>query len=166
MGPRPTARATDIAENPMWAQPSAHAAGCATDVERSEGSRHPRARPVVHHGGMTGPSPAWIAEVEALLGVPLPESVRALYRVSDGWYSPGGQWFVVWPLARLLKANQDAWDHGLPRNLLAFGDDGTGDPFCVDLAESTHSVVRWNWMCLEVERQEGSMEAFRAEWLR
>ncbi|WP_250444155.1 SMI1/KNR4 family protein [Actinotalea sp. C106] len=114
---------------------------------------------------MTAPGAARMAEVERTLGVSLPEPVRALYRVSDGWYSAAGEWFVIWPLRRLVEGNQDAWELGLPRNLLAFGDDGTGDPFCVDLDDSTDVVVRWNWIDLEVEPQ-GSVAAFRDEWLR
>jgi hypothetical protein len=114
---------------------------------------------------MTGPGAARIAEVEAVLAVSLPKPVRALYRESDGLYAYEGQWFVVWQLGRLLEGNQDAWDRGLPRNLLAFGDDGTGNPFCVDLDDPTDAVVRWNWIDLEVESQEGPMASFRDWWL-
>lgn len=113
---------------------------------------------------MTGPGTARIAEVEGLLRVSIPDTVRALYRDADGRYAPDGQWFVVWPLDRLLDRNRDAWDLGLPRNLLAFGDDGTGNPFCVDL-DGADAVVRWSWIDLEVELQEGSMAAFCEAWL-
>lgn len=114
---------------------------------------------------MTGPGAARIAEAEAVLAVTVPEPVRGLYRASDGWFASEGQWFVVWPLARLVDDNLAGWDRGLPRNLLAFGDDGTGNPFCVDLDEPHDAVVRWNWIDLDVEYREGSMADFRSTWL-
>jgi hypothetical protein len=49
--------------------------------------------------------------------------------------------------------------------LLAFGDDGTGNPFCVDLDGPHDAVVRWNWIELDVEYREGSMADFRSTWL-
>src|SRR3954470_13448805 len=104
---------------------------------------------------MTGPGATRIAEAGAVLAVSLPEPVRGLYRESDGRYTPEGQWFVVWPLGRLIEDNLDPWNRGLPRNLLAFGDDGTGNPFCVDLDEPTDAVVRWNWIDDAVESREG-----------
>lgn len=114
---------------------------------------------------MTGPGAQRISEAEAVLGVSLPEPVRTLYLTSDGWYSHQGQWDVVWPLSRVVDDNLAAWARGLPRNLLAFGDDGTGDPFCVDLDDPTDAVVRWNWIDHDIEVREGSMTEFRNTWL-
>ena len=114
---------------------------------------------------MTGPDAARIAEAEAVLAVSLPAPVRGLYRESDGHYDHDGQWFVVWPVDRLIEENLAAWDRGLPPTLLAFGDDGTGNPFCIGLDDPSDAVVRWNWIDGDVESHEGSMAEFRSEWL-
>jgi hypothetical protein len=90
--------------------------------------------------------------------------VASIYDGGDGRFSEDGQWWVVWPLDRLVDENRDAWDRGLPRDLLAFGDDGTGNPFCVQLATASADVLRWSWIDLAVERTEGSMDSFLAEW--
>jgi cell wall assembly regulator SMI1 len=110
--------------------------------------------------------PERIVEVETQLGVALPPPLRSLYEHGDGRFRPDGQWWVVWPLNRLLVDNLDAWRRGwLPRSLLAFGDDGTGNPFCVDIDEGESDVLRWNWIDEAVERSEGPMADFIAEWI-
>jgi hypothetical protein len=63
----------------------------------------------------------------------LPPQLAALYLVSDGVWARDGHWFVVWPVADLFPRNDHEWNslgHGR-RELLAFGDDGTGGRFCV-----------------------------------
>lgn len=71
---------------------------------------------------------------EAKLGLRLPEELRSLYRVSDGVFDAGGQWFVIWPLDVLVEENLRRHEAGLlPEDLVAFGDDGTGNPFCVEV---------------------------------
>ena len=73
---------------------------------------------------------------------------------------------MVWPLARVVEDNQRAWGDGtLPRDLLAFGDDGTGNPFCLSLSSPADEVLRWNWLDREVEVDEGTMQEFSREWL-
>lgn len=73
---------------------------------------------------------------------------------------------MVWPLARVVEDNQHAWGAGtLPRDLLAFGDDGTGNPFCLSLSSPADEVLRWNWIDREVEVQEGTLQEFIREWL-
>ena len=83
--------------------------------------------------------------VEAELGSPLPSELLDLYLTSDGVLDLGGQWFVIWPLARLIEHNRAAWANEpadlLP--LLAFGDDGTGNPFCIRRT-GTPGIVVWN----------------------
>lgn len=80
-----------------------------------------------------------IAEVERTLGVTLPAELRDLYLASDGVYDASGEWFVIWPLADLLEHNQ-VWT---PPHLLAFGDDGTGSPFCVARDGTSAEVLCW-----------------------
>jgi hypothetical protein len=111
------------------------------------------------------PLSAKVAEVEGLLSVSLPPSLRRLYEHSDGHWDEAGQWWVIWPLARVLEHNQRAWGDGtLDRDLLAFGDDGTGNPFCVSLTSPSDQVVRWNVIDLAVEVDEGNIEQFCETW--
>jgi hypothetical protein len=77
--------------------------------------------------------------------VTLPSALRALYLASDGVFDEPGQWFVIWPLAEVVARNQAAWadgNHGR-RRLLAFGDDGTGDLFCVPIGGGPE-IVFWS----------------------
>lgn len=106
-----------------------------------------------------------IKAIETQLGVDLPEDLRLVYSVADGRFNPGGQWWVVWQLERLVSDNRDAWRRGLPKTLVAFGDDGAGNPFCVSTETPSVQVFRWNWIDLAVEASEGSMEDFIAEWV-
>ncbi|HEV2068946.1 MAG TPA: SMI1/KNR4 family protein [Acidimicrobiales bacterium] len=100
---------------------------------------------------------------EERLSVVLPLEVRRLYRLGDGRYRRDGEWWVVWPLDRLVADNSKAWSRGtLPRSLLAIGDDGTGNPFCVRLDNET--VVRWSWIDQTVESMEGTLDQFLGEW--
>ena len=81
-----------------------------------------------------GASAGDIAAAEAALEAVFPADLRELYLVSDGVFDAPGQWFVIWPLAEVVTRNQDAWsweDSPGRRVLVGFGDDGTGDPFCV-----------------------------------
>jgi hypothetical protein len=69
-----------------------------------------------------------------------------VYGDGDRRFNERGQWWVVWQLDRLVSENRDAWTRGLPETLVAFGDDGTGDPFCVEIALPSSEVLRWNWI--------------------
>jgi hypothetical protein len=108
-----------------------------------------------------------LEEAEQTLGVAFPALIRKLYDDRDGWWDAAGRWWVVWPLKRVVTENRAAWDEGvpsLPRALLAFGDDGTGNPFCAAL-DGHDEVLRWSWIDDDVECSEGTMDAFRARWL-
>ncbi|WP_319464162.1 SMI1/KNR4 family protein [Micromonospora sp. RTP1Z1] len=89
-------------------------------------------------------SVAVVSQVESLLGVGLPADLRAFYLATDGVFDKMGQWFVCWPLDEVVKRNQEAWaEEGAGRRqLLGFGDDGTGSPFCVSTSGSGH--VFWD----------------------
>lgn len=76
-----------------------------------------------------------LAAAEEALDAELPDALRQLYRVSDGVFDGPGQWFVVWPLGDVVERNRDDWagwpgEFAARRDLVAFGDDGTGTPFC------------------------------------
>lgn len=104
--------------------------------------------------------------VERRLSLSFPARLRRLYAEADGRWSEPGKWWVVWPLARLAEDNEQAWANGtLPSHLLAFGDDGTGNPFCVPLTSEADQVLRWNWLDQDVEMNEGSLEYFSRAWL-
>ena len=102
---------------------------------------------------------------ERALGRALPPVVRELYQNGDGRYRRDGQWWVIWPLHRLPSENRSAWhERGLPSSLLALGDDGTGDPFCVHLDGSADTIVRWSWIDGNA-LEEVPWSAFCVEWL-
>jgi cell wall assembly regulator SMI1 len=84
-----------------------------------------------------------LRRAEIRLGRALPPALASLYHESDGVFDAGGQWFVLWPLESLVKENLARWDTSLlPRRFLAFGDDGTGDPFCVE--DDNPEVICWH----------------------
>jgi SMI1 / KNR4 family (SUKH-1) len=104
-----------------------------------------------------------LASIEGELGVPLPAALRPLYETSDGRFSEEGQWWVVWPVDRLTMEHKKASRKGLPTTLVAFGDDGTDNPFCVDVGDASSEVLRWNWIDLAVKRSEGSRARIAAD---
>lgn len=105
-----------------------------------------------------------LAEAETRLGATLPDALKAVYRTSDGRFNTDGQWWVVWPLERSVMDTLRAWSDGtMDRTLIAFGDDGTGNPFCVHGAAES-PVVRWSVIGTEVEA-ELSFDQFKTEWL-
>ena len=107
-----------------------------------------------------------LEELEASLGVRLPSALRSFLGQHDGWYDAEGQWWAVWPRQRVAEDNEDAWRRGdLPTDLIAFGDNGTGNPFCVRHPGGGDEVVRWSWIDNDVEHNLGSWEAFAQEWL-
>jgi len=55
-----------------------------------------------------------------------------LLAAADGLFSRRGQWWVIWPSGRIVEDNLRAWGASqLDTDLIAFGDDGTGNPFCI-----------------------------------
>ncbi len=110
--------------------------------------------------------PGRLIAAEDRLGLSLPARIRVLYSGGDGRYQSDGQWWVVWPIDRVVEENPPAWNQrGLSRSLLAFGDDGTGNPFCVPLDTDEDVVLRWNWIDSDVETREGSFDEFLREWV-
>ena len=95
-----------------------------------------------------------LARAEAALGVALPAELRALYLLSDGVYAVQGQWFVIWPLADLVERNsaeQVGAEGAGRRELIGFGDDGTGDPFCVPRSGG-NGVLLWSPITQEADQ--------------
>jgi hypothetical protein len=107
-----------------------------------------------------------IADAERRLGVRIPDSLRVLYGGGDGRYDDDGRWWVVWPIARVREENERYWREGLlDRSLLAFGDDGTGDPFCTCIDDAAGDIARWSMIDRSVSDRYASMDVFIAEWL-
>jgi hypothetical protein len=86
-----------------------------------------------------------VALLEERLQCRLPAQLKKLYLVSDGVFDQRGQWFVVWPLAEVVRRNEVEWseDGAGRRELLGFGDDGIGAPFCVP-RDGGAGVFSWN----------------------
>lgn len=87
-----------------------------------------------------------LAGAEADLGVEFPAALRQVYLASDGVFSRDGQYYPVWPLAEVLRRNRADWsrdDWQGRADLVGFGDNGTGAPFCVERAGSD-SVYHWD----------------------
>jgi hypothetical protein len=112
------------------------------------------------------PDSGVVERAESELGVSLPPELRDLYRESDGVFDTAGQWFVIWPLADVVTRNRAAWDaaQGLDRRaLLAFGDDGTGDPFCVP-CDGSRAVVVWSEIDGSATYMADDIERFWSAW--
>jgi hypothetical protein len=99
------------------------------------------------------------------LGAALPAPLQGVFRTGDGRFRTDGHWWVVWPLDRLVADNLDARRQGtLATGFLVFGDDGTGDGFCLP-ADGADEVVRWSWIDQEVVETIGNVAHFLAEWV-
>ncbi|MGX6600956.1 SMI1/KNR4 family protein [Micromonosporaceae bacterium Da 78-11] len=92
-----------------------------------------------------GATAAGVALLEERLQATLSAQLRKLYLVSDGVYDQRGQWYVIWPLAEVLRRNELDWaaDGAGRRELLGFGDDGIGAPFCAP-RNGGSGVFSWN----------------------
>lgn len=121
------------------------------------------------HGAVTLGPPCpeeAIRDAESRIGVSLPEGLQHMLMAGDGRFDEDGQWWVAWPLDRIVAENLAAWqERGLPRSYLAIGDDGTGDPFCLELSERRDRVVRWSWVDSGVQADEGRWANFCRAWL-
>jgi SMI1/KNR4 family protein SUKH-1 len=107
-----------------------------------------------------------IRRAEMKLGVRLPGCLSHALLVGDGRFDEGGQWWVLWPLDRIVEENLASWEQrGLPRSLIAVGDDGAGNPFCLQVGADDSHVLRWSWIDAEVETDEGGWHDFSATWL-
>jgi SMI1 / KNR4 family (SUKH-1) len=112
-------------------------------------------------------APSSLDDAESELDVAFPGDLRALYLISDGVFDTSGQWFVIWPVAELIKRNQAARATGSStrRRLLAFGDDGTGAPFCVSPGQGP-DVFFWNPILDEKTYLAPSLTSFWKAWTK
>ncbi|MEU4675160.1 SMI1/KNR4 family protein [Amycolatopsis sp. NPDC023774] len=108
-----------------------------------------------------------LAAAETALDATLPEALRELYLVTDGVFDGPGQWFVVWPLSDVVERNRADWSssvQGTARvDLVGFGDDGAGAPFCVPRAGGS-GVFVWSAIDAAATRLADTVEEFYARW--
>lgn len=108
-----------------------------------------------------------LADAERRLNIELPTEIRGLYEATDGVFHKPGQWFLVWKLQDVVERNVEAWNGAAPearRHLLAFGDDGTGDPFCVAL-DGDPAVMSWSPISAEIQPLAPTLRDFWLRWL-
>jgi hypothetical protein len=107
-----------------------------------------------------------LAGVEAILDALFPAALRQAYLASDGALLRDGQYYPLWPLAEVLRRNRDDWswdDRKERHELVGFGDNGTGEPFCVDRVGSD-TVYHWGPIGGEVTPLAGTLAEFWAGW--
>lgn len=107
-----------------------------------------------------------IAAAESALAVSMPDQVRELYEATNGVWDQGGQWFFMWRLEDLVQWNLDAWElEGEKRRpYLGFGDNGFGNPFCVEL-EGGSTVYTWSAIDQHAYPLAPGMREFWVGWL-
>lgn len=88
-----------------------------------------------------GVAPGRLDELERRLGAPLPADLRALLSETDGFDDADGQWEVAWSVGRIgSETHRFRSDGLLDRDDVAFGDNGAGDPFCINVAGTVNVV--------------------------
>lgn len=107
---------------------------------------------------------------EALLGVPLPESLRTLYRTQNGGYFNGGLLHVLGACRALRHADLATWNQpqlwkatfaDLPLSeYLFFADDPFGNQFGIRLGEATPAVHRFDIQHGEFQEMAPSLADF------
>ncbi|MGW4929140.1 SMI1/KNR4 family protein [Agromyces sp. NPDC004153] len=98
------------------------------------------------------------AEVE--LATRFPIQLRQLFMQTDGVWDRSGRWFVIWPLVDLVERNSGTAEE---RAAIAFGDDGTGNPFCV---HRDGTVSYWSEIDAEHTFLSPDLTSFWTAWLR
>jgi hypothetical protein len=109
-------------------------------------------------------TPTELQQAEKRVSAPLPDDLRQLYLTSNGVWDIAGQWFVVWPLDRLVEANgvlseDNEWSE---TDLVAFGDEGTGNPFC--FMRSAPGIYFWSHIDAEATRLAPDLPSFWDGW--
>jgi len=124
----------------------------------------------VRASGLTPGAPCPADDINAAgvaLGQPVPGDLAELHGLADGYFDESGQWFVIWPLQRVVHDKLESWKAGtLAPDLLAFGDDGTGDPFCRAVAgDQPAEIVRWTGSTELSRSEEGTLADFLRNWV-
>jgi SMI1-KNR4 cell-wall len=106
---------------------------------------------------------------ELALGVALPGELREFLAATDGFYDAESRHECAWTLQRIIRENANAWSDArmaFERDLLAFGDDGAGDWFCMPVRSSARSddVVHWTWIGQDRRTIAPSLRDFWMGW--
>jgi hypothetical protein len=115
---------------------------------------------------LTPPSPKPLLDrAQAVLGMRVPQGLRALYGVTDGVFDKSGEWQVIWSVEELLQRNLSAYDveSSQRQALVGFGDDGTGNPFCFR-REGGEAVYFWSPIDQEATRLAEDAADFWSLW--
>jgi hypothetical protein len=107
-----------------------------------------------------------VTAAEAALAAVLPAGLRELYLVTNGVFDRPGQWFVIWPLPEVVTRNREAWAQDSSparRELIGFGDDGTGAPFCVR-RDGGSNVFAWSPIDGKATLLARSVAGFWSRW--
>ncbi|MEQ7010406.1 SMI1/KNR4 family protein [Actinopolymorpha sp. B17G11] len=83
-----------------------------------------------------------LVKFESALGTLLPDELVRLYKAANGYYSVHGQWWVISPLDQMADA--ESWLRpfdGYLDDWIAFGDDGTGDPYCFHRVDQSITLL-------------------------
>jgi hypothetical protein len=112
-----------------------------------------------------GAAASEIAAAETALAAAFPAELRQLYLATDGVFDHPGQWFVIWPLSQIVTRNRQAWPQAGParRELVGFGDDGTGAPFCVPRDGGT-GIFAWSAIDRKATLLASSLPGFWSRW--
>jgi SMI1-KNR4 cell-wall len=109
-----------------------------------------------------------LATAEHELGIAFPDSLTTLLRSTNGFDDLESRHRCAWALETIVIENRRAWSDEpmlLDRDLLAFGDDGAGDWFCIGLAEDGSPIYHWTWIVQERRRIASDLRAFWQGWL-
>jgi hypothetical protein len=88
-----------------------------------------------------GASAERLDELERRLGDGVSAELRDLLAETDGFDDVDGQWEMAWSSTRVASETERFRRDGLLGHTeIAFGDNGCGEPFCLD-AEGTVSVI-------------------------
>lgn len=107
-----------------------------------------------------------VTAVETALSAAFPAELRELYLISDGVFDRPGEWFVIWPLAEVVTRNREGWSRdssAARRDLVGFGDDGTGAPFCVP-RDGGSEVFAWSPIDGQATLLASSVAGFWTGW--
>lgn len=104
---------------------------------------------------------------ESALGFALPNDLQELFGLSDGLFDRAGQWWFIWPIERLIAdtlALRSDLGSTLPDDVIAFGDDGAGTPFCL-IPSSGESVYCRSPIDGRLRMLAGGLDEFLVGWL-
>jgi SMI1-KNR4 cell-wall len=93
---------------------------------------------------------AELDNAERALEIVIPLELREFLAATNGLYDSASQHAYGWRLQRVVSENTGAWSDdrmALGRDLVAFGDDGAGDWFCLPLTPGSGTeVIHWRWI--------------------